>query len=98
MRIPLKRIPQEIVDEYNLATLVDNQVWIYMRIKKGVYGLKQSGIIANQELAEHMAPFGYHHVQNTTGLWVHDHQKTIISLVVDDFCFQYYSVEDADNF
>ena len=60
MRIPLKIIPQEIVDAYNLATLLDNQGWIYMRTEKGTYGPKQAGIIANQELVKHMAPFGYH--------------------------------------
>ena len=40
MRIPLKIIPQEIVNAYNLTALVDDQGWIYMRIEKGVYGLK----------------------------------------------------------
>ena len=63
MRIPLKITPQEIVDAYNLATLVENQVWIYMRIEKVVYVLKQARIIANQELVKHVAPFGYHPVQ-----------------------------------
>ena len=48
MRIPLKIIPQEIIDTYNLKALVDNQGWIYMRIGKGMYGLKQAGIIVNQ--------------------------------------------------
>ena len=28
MRIPLKIIPQEIIDAYNLTTLVDGQGWI----------------------------------------------------------------------
>ena len=63
MRIPLKIIPQEIVDAYNIATLVENQVWIYMRIEKVMYVLKQASIIANQELVKHVAPFGYHPVQ-----------------------------------
>ena len=52
MRIPLKIIPQEIIDDYNLKALVDDQGWIYMRIKKGMYGLKQAGIITNQELVK----------------------------------------------
>ena len=87
MRIPLKIIPREIIDAYNLDTLVDNQGWIYMRIKKGMYLLKQAGIIANQELVKHMAPFGYHPVEHTPELWVHYIRKTIFSLVVDDFVF-----------
>ena len=48
MRIPLKIIPQEIIDAYNLTALVDDQGWIYMHIDKGMYCLKQVGIIANQ--------------------------------------------------
>ena len=85
MHIILKIIPQEIIDAYNLAILVDNQGWIYMCIDKGVYGLKQSGIIANQELVKHMDPFGYHPVQHTPGLWFHDNRNIIFSLVVNYF-------------
>ena len=97
MRIPLKITLQEIGDAYNLTTLVENQGWIYMRIDKVMYGLKQSGIIANQELVRQMDPFGCHPV-HTPGLRVYDNRKIIFSLVVDDFCVQYYSVEDADHF
>ena len=50
MRISLKIIPREIIDAYNLTALVKYQGWIYMHIKKGMYGLKQAGVIANQEL------------------------------------------------
>ena len=67
-----------------------------MRMDKGMYGLKEARIIANQELVKHMAPFGYHPVQHTPGLWVHDNRHTIFSLVVDNFCVQYFSIEDAN--
>ena len=69
-----------------------------MRIEKGVYGLKQAGIIANQKLVKHMAPFGYHPVKHTPGLWVHTSKKTLFSLVVDNLCVQYFSTEDAAHF
>ena len=39
MLILLKIIPQEIVDTYYLTAMVDDQGWIYMRIKKGMYDL-----------------------------------------------------------
>ena len=48
MRVPLKIVPQEIIDTYYLKALVDDQGWIYMCIEKGMYGLKQAGIVANQ--------------------------------------------------
>ena len=98
MRIPLKITPQEIIDTYDLKAMVDNQGWIYMRIEKGMYGLKHACIIADQELLKYMAPFGYHPVKHTPGLWVHNSKKTLFSLAVDDFCVQYCSTEDADHF
>ena len=45
-----------------------------------------------------MGPFGYHPVQHTPGMWVHDNRKTIFSLVVDDFFVQDSSVEYAGHF
>ena len=98
MRIPLKTIPQKIIDAYNLTVIFDDQGWIYMCIEKGVYGLKQAGIISNHDFVNHMAPFVYHPVQHTPGLWVHDSRKTMFSLVVDDLCVQYFSTEDDDHF
>ena len=98
MRIPLKSAPQEIIYAYNLSTLVDNQGWIYMRIEKGMCGFKQAGIVTNQELVKHRAPFGYHHVQQTPGMKVHYNRNTISSLVVNIFCVQCSSLDDAEHF
>ena len=63
-----------------------------------MYGLKQDGIISNQELVKQMDPFVYHPVQHTPGLWVHDTIHTVFSLVVDDFCVQSSSTEDVKHF
>ena len=98
VRISLKITPQEIIDAYNLTSLVNDQGWIYMRTKKGIYGLKQARIIANHELVKHIAPFGYHLVQHTPGLWVHENRNIIFSLVLEIFCVQYSSTEDDNNF
>ena len=45
-----------------------------------------------------MATFGYHPANHTPGLWVHNSKKTLFSLVVNDFCVQYFSTEDAEYF
>ena len=98
MRLPISIIMQDFTDSYNLQSLVDNQEWVYFRIDKVMYGLKQAGIIANEALVTHMAPFGYHPVKHTPGVWVHDTRPTIFSLVVDDLCVQYSSMDDATHF
>jgi hypothetical protein len=70
MEILLSRFPEEIVQKYNLNVLaVDG--WIYIEIRKGMYGLKQAGLLANQLLQTRLAPFGYYPARHTPGLWLH---------------------------
>ena len=89
MKLHLHIIPQEIIDEYNLHNLVDEDRWVYLNIVKGMYGLKQAGIIANMELTKHLDKFGYHPVQHSPGLWKHNTRSTIFILVVEDFAIKY---------
>ena len=49
MRIPIKLIPQEFIDLYDLDPKVKNG-YIYMETSRGMYGLLQSGILANKML------------------------------------------------
>jgi hypothetical protein len=59
MKMMLSRFPEEIVNKYNLNALaVDG--WVYIEIRKGMYGLKQAGLLANQLLQTRLAPFGYY--------------------------------------
>jgi hypothetical protein len=58
MKMLLSRFPEKIVDKYNLGALaVDG--WAYIEIRKGMYGLKQACLLANQLLQTRLAPFGY---------------------------------------
>ena len=98
LKLHISVIPDEIIAAYNLQTLHYEQGWCYIKISKGMYGLKQGSIIANQDLQQHMSVYSYRPVQCTTGLWKHDNKDTIFSLVVDDFLVQYSSEEDAENF
>jgi hypothetical protein len=57
MKMLLSRFPEEIVQKYHLNALaVDG--WVYIEIRKGMYGLKQAGLIASQLIQTHLAPFG----------------------------------------
>jgi hypothetical protein len=57
MQLPIDIIPQEIIDQYQLLPLVHNG-YVYIEIRKGMYGLPQAGIIANNKLRKHLATFG----------------------------------------
>jgi hypothetical protein len=68
-----------------------------MEIRKGMYGLKQAGIIANQRLTKHLAKFGYHPTPRTPGLWRHCTRNIAFALVVDDFGIKYVGKQHADH-
>jgi hypothetical protein len=88
MNMLLSRLPQEIVQKYNLNALaVDG--WVYIESQKGMYGLKQAGLLANQLLQTHLAPFGYYPGRHTPGLWLHKTRPISFTIVVDDFTFKY---------
>ena len=58
MRLPFDIIPAEIVEAYNLTSLVHNG-WVYIEIRKGMYGLPQAGILANKLLTTRLHEYGY---------------------------------------
>jgi hypothetical protein len=68
MRIPLKLIPQEIINDYNLTPLVHRD-YVYFRINKGMYVLPQAGLLAKKLLARRLANYGYFQAKHTPGLW-----------------------------
>jgi hypothetical protein len=86
MKMLLTRFPEEIVQTYNLNALaVDG--WVYIEISKGMYGLKQAGLLGNQLLQTRFAPFGYYPARHTPELWLH---------VVDNFAVKYVGKQHAN--
>lgn len=97
MKLPLALIPQEIIDQYNLTMVVDSKGYIHIQINKGMYGLPQSGKLANDLLQQRLAPHGYRPCRHTPGLWRHDAKQLSFVLVVDDFAVKYINKQDADD-
>jgi hypothetical protein len=89
MRLPIGFIPNEVIHQYKLRNLVTPDEWVYMEIRKGIYGLKQTGIIANQQLTKHLTLYGYVPAARTPGLCCHIHRDITLSLVADDFGIKY---------
>jgi len=84
----LDDFPQEVIDEYNLKELA-NDGWVYMEIRKGMYGLPQAGQIAHDKLVKHLAKYGYAPMRLTPGLWKHHTCPITFCLVVDNFGVKY---------
>jgi hypothetical protein len=97
MRFHISMIPQEIIDEYNLTEIMKADGWCCVVIRKAMYGLKESGFIANQELKVILAKQGYIPSKFTPGLFTHKTRSVAFSLVVDDFGVKYKKKEDMDH-
>ena len=63
------RVPQEIIDEYELSSIVCNNGYVYLEVNKGMYGLKQEGLLAHQLLEKQLKGHGYSHSKVDPGLW-----------------------------
>ena len=81
-----------------MSTIQDNNGWVYTKICKGVYRLKQAGIIANLELQKYTETFSYHPVRFTAGIWKQETNNTIFALVVDNFGIKCTSESNIEHF
>ena len=91
MRLPMKIIPQEIIDKYKLEDIATNG-WVYTKIVKGIYGLPQAGKIANDLLKKKIRGF-----RTTPGLWRHVWRSTTFTLVVDEFGVKFDGNANANH-
>jgi hypothetical protein len=91
MKMLRSRFPEEIIKKY---MAVDG--WVYIEIRKCMYGLKQAGLMANQLLQTRLAPFGYYPARHTPGLWLYKTQHISFTLVVDDFTLKYVGKHHAE--
>jgi hypothetical protein len=90
-------IPQVIIEQYDLMALVKQDVYIYCEILRGMYGLPQAGLIAQELLEKRLAEYGYHQSKIINGFWKHKTRPVCFCLVVNDFAVKYVKQEDADH-
>jgi hypothetical protein len=96
IKMPLSGFLEEIIQKYNLNALaVDG--WVYIEIRKGMYGLKQADLLANQLLQTCLAPFGYYSARHTPGLWLHRTRPISFTLIVDDFAVKYVGKHHVEH-
>jgi hypothetical protein len=68
MKMPQRLITDDIINHYRLRKkAVDG--YVYMEIRKGMYGLLQAGILANKFLKLRLARHGYFGQPQMPGLW-----------------------------
>ena len=98
MKLKIDIIPDDIIERYNLNEKVDDEGYVYVKIKKGMYGLKEAAILAYDQLKTFLNAAGYYHVLGTAGLWRHQSRDTAFCLCVDNIGLKYKSNEDLEHF
>jgi hypothetical protein len=98
MWIQLAQIPASIQAEYDVAQFADTKSKrVLVRITKGIYGLPQAGLLAQQRLFKILAQHGYHPTEHTPALFRHETRPVAFSLIVDDFGVKYRDRADAEH-
>ena len=90
-------MPEDVIAHYNLNEIATPEGYIYCKIRKGMYGLPQAGIIAQQLLEERLQMDGYCQSKTTPGLWQQDTRPISFSLIVDGFGVKYVGEENAQH-
>jgi hypothetical protein len=85
IQIKLSDIPDEVIREYKLREKATKNGSIYIRAKRGMYGLPQAGLMANKLLKKRLNKHGYKQSKLVPRLWKHNTRPIQFTLVVNDF-------------
>jgi hypothetical protein len=96
VRIKLADIPQEFIDKHKHNEIARNS-WIYFKMRRGMFGLPQAGILANKLLQDRLTKFDYIEAATTPGLWHHIWRPVMCALIVDNFAIQYVGDAHLDH-
>ena len=89
MRVKYYYISQDIKRRYNLDSKVTKDGLIYIKIQKGIPGLKQAAILVYEYLKNCLELFGYELISGIIGLWHHKIRPIKFCLYVDNFSIKY---------
>ena len=93
----LSDFPESVIFHYNLSEKATPDGFVYVAIKRGMYGLPQSGILAQELLETRLNAHGYHQSKITPSMWTHAWRPIYFTLVVENFGVKYVGKEHADH-
>ena len=95
IRIQRELIPNDIMERYKLDQYMSNNSVLF-EVNRGMYRLPQAGLLAQQQLVEHLAKHQYYQTDSPC-LFRHTSNGTTFALVVDDFGLKYKDKQAADH-
>ena len=89
--------PKDFVKQHNIVSISTKDGYIYIEIRKGMYGIPQAGILAQKLLDKHLNEKGYRYIKLTPGLWKHDLLPIYFTLCVENFGVNYVEKEHDEH-
>ena len=80
MRVKYRHFSPDIRETYNLKIIQTPDEYIYIKIRQGMYDLRQVVILAYDHLRKCLAPHGYSPVVGTVGVWKHENHPMRLCL------------------
>ena len=97
MKIHGKYFFEDIRKQYDIDKIIDEDGFVYCKIVKGMYGLKQAAMLGRENIITVLKPFGYYPDPMSPNIWQHTTRPTKFCLCVDDFGVKYFSQKDLDH-
>ena len=85
MKLKLNKLPKDIIKEYDLAPKIDQNGYVYVDIRRGMYGLPQAGLLFQKLLETRLNAKGYSQNTLVPGLRTHTWRPITFTLCVVDF-------------
>ena len=67
----LADFPEDVLAEYGLKEKATAEGWVYVECRRGMYGLPQARILAQELLEVWLQKHGYRQSKVTPGFWIH---------------------------
>ena len=84
-----------LIEHYKLKDIATKDSMVYVEIQRGMYGLPQAGLLAQELLEKRLKKHGFTQSNRTPGLWTHKWRPIQFTLlVVDDFGVKYVGEEN----
>ena len=97
IKIPFHWILEDICIQYNLFSLVEPDGYMYCKVIKGMYKIKQSDCLTFDHLVTILAPDINFPVRESPGLCNHQTHPMLFSLCVEDIVIKANSLDDAHH-
>ncbi|KAL7482841.1 LOW QUALITY PROTEIN: hypothetical protein ACHAW6_008505 [Cyclotella cf. meneghiniana] len=71
VQMHLSDFPEDVIELYKLIELANKDGMVFVEIRRGMYGLPQAGLLAQELLKKQLNKHGYFQSTQAPGLWMH---------------------------